>query len=106
MWVIRAELAIAVIGGLVFLRMYWRGAWRVNGPGRMVMAWAAAGVAEGASLLAVSFGIRLPVALFAVGFAAVDAVVIWRLIELRRARRAEKAAINASEEGSDHGSDC
>lgn len=94
MWTIRVELAIAALGGLIFMVMYWRGSWRINGPGRMVMAWSAVGVAGAATLLAASFGIQLPVTLFAFGFAVTDAVVIWRLVELLRARRAERTMVD------------
>ena len=91
-WVIVTELAITVLGGMVFIAAYARGRWWVSSTGRMVMAWSAVGVGEAASLLALALGVHLPMALFAFGFATVDLVVIWRLVELFHARRVE--AIN------------
>ena len=89
-WVIGAELAITVLGGLAFMLAYAQGRWWVTSTGRMVMAWTAVGVVEGATLLAAVLGIVLPMVLFALGFASVDLVVAWRLVELWHVRRGER----------------
>jgi hypothetical protein len=88
-WVIAAELGVTVVGGLAFIAAYARRRWWVSSTGRMVMAWAAVGVLEAGTLLAVALGVPVPMALLAFGFATVDVVVVWRLVELLHARRAE-----------------
>lgn len=88
-WIIVAELGITLVGGLAFIAAYARGRWWTSSTGRMVMMWAAVGVGEAGSLLAAALGLAVPMALFAFGFATVDVVVIWRLVELLHARRAE-----------------
>lgn len=89
-WIIGAELGFTVAGGIAFMVAYARGQWWATSTGRMVMAWSAVGVAEAATLLAAVLGVQLPMALFAFGFASVDLVVVWRLVELWHVRRAER----------------
>jgi hypothetical protein len=102
-WVLVAELGLTVVGGLAFLAAYARGRWWVTSTGRMIMAWAAVGVGEAASLLAALLGVVVPVLVFAIGFGLADVVVIWRLVELvhaqRRGARATAAPVDPDTTG-------
>lgn len=83
--IILAELGVSVVAWLVFLAMS-RGMWS-SPTGRQMTLAALVALAEAASLLALGLGLRVPAALFVVGFGLAD-VVVLRWVWLRwRARR-------------------
>lgn len=84
---ILVELGVAVVAGVVFVAAYARRPWRYTPAGRHLMAVTVAMVFEAASLLLLGLGVRLWVWWFVLGFGAIDAVVIHRLILLWRAGR-------------------
>jgi hypothetical protein len=89
-WLILLEILLALLGGLAFVVLYaLRSPWRSSPMGRHVMAFMLVTVGELAALLALGLGLSVPLWLFAVGFAALDAVVLQRLVLLWRAQHIE-----------------
>lgn len=85
--VILVELAIAVVAGVAFLVLYaWKSRWSATAMGRHMMAFALVTTGEAAALLALGLGVPVPPWAFAVGFGALDLVVIHRLVLLLRAQ--------------------
>lgn len=88
--VVLAELAIAVVGWLVFIALS-RGMWSSQVGRQMIFAGAVA-AGEAATLFALALGWSVPAWLFALGFGAGDVVVI-RWVWLRmKARRDDELA--------------
>lgn len=85
--IVLAELAIAALAGLGFSVAYWSSPWRKSAAGRHMMAVSLVMAAESTTLFAVGVGVRIPIWTFAAGYAAMDAVVVHRLVLLWRARR-------------------
>jgi hypothetical protein len=85
---IGVELIVAALAGTVFLAAYARQGLRSD-VGRNVTAVTAVMVAEAMALLALLCGIPVPAWLFAVAYAALDAVVVQRLYLLGRYRHTE-----------------
>lgn len=86
--VIVVELAIAILVGLTFVVLYAiRSPWTKTTMGRHAMALAIVGAGEAASLFALALGVDVPLWVFAVGFAALDAVLVQRLWIFFRAQK-------------------
>lgn len=82
-----AELALATLGTLAFVVLYaLRSSWATTPMGRHLMLFALVGLCELASLLALGLGVLVPAWLFALGFGALDVVVLQRLWLLWRAQ--------------------
>lgn len=82
------ELAVATLGGVVFIALYaWRSEWTASPMGRHTMAFAIVYTGEAGGLLALGLGVPVPLWAFAVGFGALDLVVVHRLLLLWRAQR-------------------
>lgn len=85
---ILVELAIAAAVGLAFVALYaWRSRWRDTTMGRHMMVMSALMAGEAGSLLALGLGAPIPLWVFAVGYGAMDVVVVQRLVLLLRAQR-------------------
>lgn len=85
-----AELAIAVVGWLVFVALS-RGMWHTEVGRQMILAGLVA-LGEAASLLALGLGWHVPTWLFVLGFGAGDVVVLrWVWLRLK-ARRSDDMA--------------
>jgi protein-S-isoprenylcysteine O-methyltransferase Ste14 len=90
--VVIGELAVLVVLWLAFAAWHARSHWwrhpdgRPNWVGRQLMAVALVGLAETASLMALGLGHPPPLWLYALGFAAVDAVTVGWLLLLWHAR--------------------
>ena len=85
--VITAELAVGVLGSLLFVAVYWSSPWGRSPAGRHMMAVAAVMAGEMGALLAMLLGVAVPLWVFVVGYAVADAVVLHRLWLLYAARR-------------------
>lgn len=86
--VILAELALALLAGLAFVVLYAaRSPWRTTEMGRHLMAFMVITAIELGSLLALGLGWHVPLWLFALGFGALDVVVVQRLWLLVKAQR-------------------
>lgn len=82
---ILVELAVAVLGGLVFLALS-RGMWSTPTGRQMVIA-IAVGTLDSASLLALALRVPLPLWLFAITFGATDFVIVrWVVLRVRALR--------------------
>jgi hypothetical protein len=90
-WVLLVEVVLAFLATAAFVALYARSAWWESPTGRLVMLWVAVTCAE-TGLFALSYVVRLPMAVFAVVFAGLDAVAVWRLVLLVRAQRADRRA--------------
>jgi N-acetylglutamate synthase-like GNAT family acetyltransferase len=85
---ILGELALALAAGLMFVALYaLRSPWRTSEMGRHLMAFMVVTAAELGSLLALGLGWHVPLWLFAVGFGALDVVVVQRVWLLVKAQR-------------------
>lgn len=89
------ELGIGVVAGLLFVAGYWSSPWGRSPAGRHMMAVAAVMCVEMCGLLAFAVGVPVPLWVFVVGYAVVDAVVIHRLLLLYRVRRAARLEAKA-----------
>lgn len=86
--VILGELALALAAGLAFVVLYaLRSPWRTSEMGRHLMAFMVVTAVELGSLLALGLGWRVPLWLFALGFGALDVVVVQRLWLLVKAQQ-------------------
>jgi hypothetical protein len=85
---IQVELALAFLTSFAFVVLYAMGSpWRATEMGRHLMAFMVVTVIELGSLLGLGLGWRVPLWLFALGFGALDAVVVqrlWLLIKVQR----------------------
>lgn len=89
--IILVELGIAVVAGIAFVVLYaWKSRWSATPIGRHMMAFAVVTTGEAATLLALGLGVRVPPWVFAVGFGALDLVVIHRLVLLLRAQHSQR----------------
>lgn len=86
-WLILAEIVVAFLSGIAFVVLYaLHSPWRSSPMGRHIMAFTVITTGELASLLALGLGLPVPPWLFAIGFAALDVVVLQRLWLLWRAQ--------------------
>lgn len=85
---ILAEIAVALLATTASVVLYAaRSPWRESRMGRHLMVFMFAMMIEFAALLALGLGMRLPLFVYALTFAAVDAVVLQRLWLLIKAQR-------------------
>lgn len=85
-----AELSLALVATVAFLVLFGvRTPWRVTAMGRHLMAYASAWALEMVGLLCLALGIALPLWVYVLIFAAVDAVTLQRFWLLWRAQRAQ-----------------
>lgn len=85
--VVIGELVVAVAAGCVFMARYaLRSPWRASPVGRHEMIMMAVIVGEAMSLLMLALGVSVPPWVFAVGFGALDVVLIQRIVLLIRAQ--------------------
>lgn len=87
-WVILGELVVAALAGWGFVADYARSSsWRRTPAGRHIMAVGVVMAGEATTLALLGFHIPVPMPAFAVGFGAIDVVVVHRWLLLWRARR-------------------
>lgn len=83
---ILVELGIAALAGMAFVALYISVPWHRTPAGRHMMFVAAAMSMEALTLLLLGVGVPIPMWVFAVGYAVLDAVVVQRLVLLWRIR--------------------
>lgn len=88
-WVLLVEVLLAFLATAAFVALYARSAWWESPTGRLIMLWVSVTCAQ-TGLFALSYAVRLPMAVFAVVFGALDVVAVWRLVLLVRAQRADR----------------
>lgn len=86
--IILIELGIAAAAGGAFVALYaWRSRWRATPMGRHMMVVSAVMAGEAGSLFLLGIGVPVPLWLFAVGYGAMDILLLQRLLLLLRAQR-------------------
>lgn len=88
-WVLLAELVLAFAATAAFIALYARSPWWQSPTGRLVMLWVTVTCVE-TGLFALSYAVRVPMAVFAVVFGVLDVVAVWRLVLVVRAQRADR----------------
>lgn len=84
---LQIELGIALVAALLFVVLYvWRSRWRESPIGRHMAIFAVALAGTFASLLALSFGLPVPLWVFAVGFGLLDVLLVQRIVLLIKAQ--------------------
>jgi hypothetical protein len=87
-FLILTEVGLGALGAAVFIVIYGIGSpWRTTPMGRHIMAFMLATAVEFVSLLFIGLGVPVPLWVFALVFAALDAVVFQRLWLLWLAQR-------------------